>query len=272
MTIPPREYFEKTLTEILKNQESVKESLARCPRGSLNRIRERNNTDRYVQACHENGKRRRQTIEKDQATFALLAHKEFLQEKLRILEKNEKGLKQLLSSYETCTPDHILEGLPPHIATMPISEYTFLTGKLRPDTDVVPWSESPYEQSTYLPQHKVHTTSRGLKVRSKSEVSIAEAMYKLGIQFRYEQVLRIGSKVCIPDFTIRRPDGSLLYYEHCGLPSNQAYWEHHKKKLEQYEQAGIYPWNNLIVTYDNENGELDLQYIEMLLRQKVFGA
>ena len=42
------------------------------------------------------------------------------------------------------------------------------------------------------PSSKRHTTSRGLKVRSKSELLIAEKLSEHGILFRYEQILEIG--------------------------------------------------------------------------------
>lgn len=53
------------------------------------------------------------------------------------------------------------------------------------------------------------------------------------------------------------PDGSLLSWEHCGLVGDPSYMFKHKRKLEQYEEYGIVPWRNLIVTYDDEKGNID---------------
>ena len=53
------------------------------------------------------------------------------------------------------------------------------------------WGDGFYRQSDYMPEKKIHTTSKGLKVRSKSEVLIAEKLYEHNIEFRYEQILQI---------------------------------------------------------------------------------
>ena len=44
---------------------------------------------------------------------------------------------------------------------------------------------------------------------------------------------------------------------------------HHKWKMDIYEEAGIVTWKNLIVTYDSENGMLDLGIIESEIVNKV---
>ncbi|MCQ4635662.1 hypothetical protein NE619_02885 [Anaerovorax odorimutans] len=43
----------------------------------------------------------------------------------------------------------------------------------------------------------------------------------------------------------------------------------HKWKLAMYEKAGIVPWKNLIVTYDDENGNLDARIIEAEIINKL---
>ncbi len=65
------------------------------------------------------------------------------------------------------------------------------------------------------------------------------------------------------------PDGRTVYWEHCGLPGNQEYMKRHKRKLESYEEVGIVPWENLIVTYDDENGILNLAIVESEIANKI---
>ena len=43
----------------------------------------------------------------------------------------------------------------------------------------------------------------------------------------------------------------------------------HKWKLEIYESVGIVPWKNLIVTYDNERGTIDIPVLESEIRNKL---
>ena len=39
----------------------------------------------------------------------------------------------------------------------------------------------------------------------------------------------------------------------------------HKWKLEVYEKAGIVPWDNLIVTYGDRDGNVDVREIEAVI-------
>lgn len=73
------------------------------------------------------------------------------------------------------------------------------------------WGDGDYEQSDYRPENKIHVTSRGLKVRSKSELIICENLYDNHVEFRYEQILKIGDRTFAPDFTIKRKDGKIIY-------------------------------------------------------------
>ncbi len=84
-----------------------------------------------------------------------------------------------------------------------------------------------------------------------------------------EQVLHIGTKSFAPDFTIRRSDGTLFYWEHCGMTGSETYMQRHKVKLSMYESIGIVPWKNLIVTYDDPQGCVRLSVIESEIRNKL---
>ena len=70
----------------------------------------------------------------------------------------------------------------------------------------------------------------------------------------------------IPDFVIMTRSGKKYYWEHAGLISNPNYLKRHMEKLELYASAGITMWNNLIVTYDDEDGNLDAGIIESIIK------
>ena len=70
------------------------------------------------------------------------------------------------------------------------------------------------------------------------------------------------------DFTILTRNG-LWYWEHAGKVNDPGYLRKHKWKLSMYERAGIFPWKNLIVTYDDENGGIDTRVIESEIKNKL---
>ncbi len=128
------------------------------------------------------------------------------------------------------------------------------------------WALTKYIQSDYKPEEKIHTTSRGLKVRSKSELIICEIFYKYGIEFRYEEVIYINGKQLEPDFIIRRrSDGKIFYWEHCGMMELPKYRKRYYEKRDLYEFCDIVPWDNMIFTYDKD-GSIDSEYIEAIVK------
>jgi hypothetical protein len=136
------------------------------------------------------------------------------------------------------------------------------------DADKEPsqWALTKYIQSDYKPEEKIHTTSRGLKVRSKSELIICEIFYKYGIEFRYEEVIYINGRRLEPDFIIRRKsDGKIFYWEHCGMMELPKYRKRYYEKRDLYEFCDIVPWDNMIFTYDKD-GSIDSEYIEAIVK------
>lgn len=59
------------------------------------------------------------------------------------------------------------------------------------------------------------------------------------------------------------------YEQSTFMPDNKEYMEHHKWKMKVYETAGIVPWDNLIVTYGDVHGNVDVRIIESELRSKL---
>ena len=65
------------------------------------------------------------------------------------------------------------------------------------------------------------------------------------------------------------PNGQIIYWEHAGMMHIEEYRLRHKQKMEVYESAGIVPWKNLIVTYDDEAGNLDIRIVESEIKNKL---
>lgn len=122
--------------------------------------------------------------------------------------------------------------------------------------------------------HLVHRTARGEMVRSKSEVIVANCLHDHGIEYSYERQLNIDGVTRYPDFTIEDMEsGMTFYWEHCGMlhvPSYRHRWE---EKLAWYRSHGIVPLEEgngeqgtLIVTRDEENGSIDSEKIDTIIK------
>lgn len=265
-------YLQKMLAKSEEKLKNANNELKHSPKGYLSIVK-RGKAYSYFQVEVKDGRRIRKSISKDDDCIVRLVRKAYIIEEIKLLKKNIAALSTFISRYGEPTVEAIIAGFPKGLARLPekyrrvIVDESFSCGGMnRSQTE---WMLRPYRQSAYMPEKKIHTTSRGLKVRSKSELLIAEKLYEHGVPFRYEQVIDIGGIEYAPDFTIMTPDGRTVYWEHCGLPGNQEYMKRHKRKLESYEEVGIVPWENLIVTYDDENGILNLAIVESEIANKI---
>ena len=102
-------------------------------------------------------------------------------------------------------------------------------------------------------ENYIHLTDKGEQVASKSELIIANILYSYGIKYEYERPITINGITYKPDFTIWRPDGSIVLWEHAGLMDDASYAWDFQQKLRKYQAAGFRQGLNLIVTAD-DNG------------------
>lgn len=88
--------------------------------------------------------------------------------------------------------------------------------------------------------NKIHKTESGIWVRSKSEVIIANILYRSGIDFQYEEKLYYNSNQWKePDFTIRH-NGKTWYWEHLGLLGDEQYNENWQEKKQIFKDLGVF--------------------------------
>ena len=123
--------------------------------------------------------------------------------------------------------------------------------------------------SVFLQEGLIHRTSKGLAVRSKSELTIAEALTNAAIAFEYEKPLVLGGATRYPDFSVEDEiSGKTFYWEHLGLLHRDDYRRSWEKKLAWYRMNGVAPIDDgggangsLIITRDKDDGGLDMQQI-----------
>lgn len=226
------------------------------PPGQLS-IRAANGKVNYMQLlpAEPGSKRIRRGITKNPQLVQELARKKYLQKSLELLQKNIPALEKLVAVHKAPTTANIIELMPKFYKEL---QTELFLPELR---NTEGWASEEFEQSAYKPEARTQITGKGLRVRSKSEVIIADKLDAHRIPYRYEQMLYIENQSFSPDFTILCGK-ELVYWEHCGLVNDHSYMRHHKWKLSMYEKAGIVPWKNLIVTYDDERGNLDTRIIE----------
>ena len=111
-------------------------------------------------------------------------------------------------------------------------------------------------------EYCIHTTSKGLKVRSKSEMLICDLLDLEGVDYEYEKPLKVriksGELIYIhPDFTFSNTYGDEFYWEHMGMLGDIQYRTKAIKKIETYIENGIIPSDRLFITGESLDGKLD---------------
>lgn len=133
------------------------------------------------------------------------------------------------------------------------------------------WKNTPYSKKPFSNDIPSFITLNGEKVRSKSELIIADRLYNSGIPYRYECALRISKDGRIltihPDFTILRiSDRKIVYLEHCGKMDDPEYAEKHVvKRINLYSHAGITVGGGLFLTFESSETPLDINVLDRLI-------
>lgn len=249
---------EKQLLQIKKEKEKA---LRKVPEGSL-RICKRGEKAQYY---HRNNPKDFNGVyirEKDIGLAQKLAQKDYDKKVLCNTEKELNVIRKYLSNYPTKCAEQIYQDL--H------EERQKLVTPIRESDDeyIRKWEEVKYQGKEFYEGIPEFYTAKGEQVRSKSELIIADLLGKEGIPYRYEYPTYLkGIGKIYPDFTVlnvnRREE---IRWEHLGMMDDPVYVEKALKKIAVYEQNGIFPGENLILTYETRMTPISQKLIALMIQ------
>ena len=129
------------------------------------------------------------------------------------------------------------------------------------------WQEMDYQHKYFENTGRVYTSFKGEKMRSKSEVIIANILYLLGIPYHYEYPLElINGRTIYVDFLILDVrNRKEIWYEHFGMMGDMAYADPNTDRFNDIVAAGLLPGDNFIATFETYNKPLDTRTIFKIL-------
>ena len=135
---------------------------------------------------------------------------------------------------------------------------------------IVEWLSQEYEELMFRENCPEFYTRKGLRVRSKSEVIIADILDELAVPFLYEKPLYLKNGTVHPDFTLlnirKRQE---VFWEHFGMMDDMDYRNNAFNKIRNYESSGFYQHDSLIWTFETEKIPLNTKEIrKMILKLK----
>ena len=191
-----------------------------------------------------------------------LAQKQYDQNLIPILRHQIAALDNLLAAagpkipslYETqCRARRLL--LTP--VTLPDDQYTEL------------WQNAQWQGHPFSPDTPDFFTARGERVRSKSEVIIADTLARHKIPYRYEYPLELKNGITYhPDFLCLNLRTRMeFYWEHFGMIDNPDYAGRTAAKLKVFSENKIYPGKNLIITMETNETPLSSLQVETFIKE-----
>ena len=131
------------------------------------------------------------------------------------------------------------------------------------------WQKVVYEGKGFQEDAPEIYTMRGERVRSKSELIIADLLNREGIPYRYEYPIYLnGYGRVYPDFNVLNVKSRKeWYWEHLGMMDDLGYVEKALRKLSTYESNGFFPGDGLILTYETKSMPINQKQILRLIQQ-----
>ena len=129
------------------------------------------------------------------------------------------------------------------------------------------WKSQKYEGLSFKEGYPEYYTRRGLRVRSKSEVIIADILDEMSIPFHYEKPLLLNNIFVHPDFTILNiKERREIYWEHFGMMDDMDYRNNAFNKIRNYESNGFYQYDSLICTFETGKYPMNTKDIRNMIK------
>ena len=238
----------------------AEERLAKAPEGSLRVSKCRNHPQYYLK---KNGNKNGIYLPaSEKGMIRALVQKRYDRKMLRSAKAQLETLERFLGRYDPESIDKLYYQIGPE------SRELLSFAELPNEIFAEKWQAVKYDAKPFAPGMPEHYTQRGERVRSKSEVMIANALYRAGVPYRYEYPLNLHGVLLHPDFTaLRVRDRSIFYMEHLGMLDDTAYRNDAFERIRIYEKNGIFIGGRLIITMETYRQPLNLSSVNMLIRR-----
>jgi len=248
-------------TELNRMKSEKEKALQHVPEGTLRICSHGNRTQYYYRKDPKDASG--VYMKESEHDFARkLAQKEYDQKVLRAIEKELSVVKKYLNNYPEVVAEQVYEKL--HKERQKLKVPILETD----EQYIKKWEETQYQGKGFDENTPEYYTVKMERVRSKSELIIADLLNKEAVPYRYEYPIYLkGIGQVYPDFTVlnlkKRKE---IYWEHLGMMDDIFYAEKALQKIALYEQNGIFPGENLIITHETRKNPLNQRVVMSLIQ------
>ena len=240
----------------------IKQRLAASPEGTL-RIATKPSGYQYYQKLESYDSKGKYLTKKETSLISRLAQKDYDQKLLAVLEKQLKAIERFMKD---CDPDAVTAVY----NQLSDPRKQLVTPLVLTDEEYVrQWLSTPYQKLGFRSDDPEYFTENNERVRSKSEIIIANALRSHNIPYRYEfPVYEDGVVIAAPDFNCLNVRTRKEYYwEHLGMMGDDAYVNKNIRKIERYTLAKHFDESRLILTFETDKHPLNTRIIEEKIRR-----
>ena len=267
--------LEKRLAELQNLLFTKKKSYEKAPKGRI-RISQNGGHPEYYLVT-ERGSLRGKYLPHSQKTLTRqLAQKDYDARLIKLLQKEISTLQNYMkqTSNGRAIPE-LYDSLCPARRSL-ITPAILTNEQYAARWQDVSWTGRPFESDApYI------CTARGERVRSKSEVIIADTLFRYNIPYRYEFPITLkrinpddirrdlGRSITLyPDFLcLNTRTRQEFYWEHFGLMDSTEYSNNAAGKLRLYTENRILAGRNLIITMETQTEPPSIKALEKLIEE-----
>ena len=250
-----KEVLAKRIYELKQIIQKEEKRLKKIPEGSVHVT----GTEKKVMFYINQEGKRRYAREEEQKLVQQLCQKDYDQKILAKAQKELKEIEKLYKNYDNKTYESVYENL------HPVRQQLINPIWLPDDEYIKQWEAVEYIPKGFAPNDPEFYTDKGERVRSKSEILIANALKKHKIPYRFEYPYQFDShsKTKHPDFTVLNVRTRKEFiWEHMGKMDDEGYRDYALNRIIDFEKHGIFPGDRLILTHETLNNPISSKIIE----------
>ncbi len=95
---------------------------------------------------------------------------------------------------------------------------------------------------------------KNYRMRSRAEVVVAECLDKLGLKYKYEPAVQLGSEIIYPDFVVYIESLDYCFFiEYLGKMNDYDYTHKTVIRINNYTDSGVYPYESILYLYGSKD-------------------
>ena len=194
-------------------------------------------------------KGKERSIGKNKDRIHMLARRKYVNSLIKSMTSYNKLLKRLAKDIKASNSiDNINKLLTDYAAlNLDMSKILFSHSEQQ-------WHSQSYERNPAYPEELKFSTTNEVLMRTKSELIIANRLEHYNIPYLPEMPLWFAYNLRpkYPDFTILKPNGETIIWEHMGRMDKEDYFIKNSRKIIEYRQNGYSQNTNLIITFEED--------------------